>query len=155
MHGRASQRAFIPVNRTEDIKELARADRFELQILGRLRLEGNCVPAESCLCNTVNISTSGALVETGFAVPMGSLIKYSFSLPGTDRAVEITGEVVRGEASAEVPRRLRPGVEAPRKLQLYGIMFLDLTEGDRKAIDDFLGFYRKRTIDQDRDFPAG
>ncbi|HEY4708143.1 MAG TPA: PilZ domain-containing protein [Thermodesulfobacteriota bacterium] len=131
-------------NEMGNLKELLRADRFELQILGRLKLEGSTAPAESCLCNTINISTTGALVETGFVVPLGALIKYSFTLPGTEKSLEVTGEVVRGEASAESPRRVRPGIETPRKLQRYGIMFLDLTDSDRKAIEEFLGFYRKR-----------
>lgn len=128
-----------------NLKELSRADRFELQILGKLKLEGSSAPPESCLCNTVNISTTGALVETGFVVSIGALIKYSFTLPGTEKSLEITGEVVRGEAGIEVPRRVRPGNESPRKLQRYGIMFLDLNESDRKAIEDFLSFYRKRS----------
>lgn len=128
-----------------NLKELSRADRFELQILGRLKLEGSSAPAESCLCNTINISTTGALVETGFVVPLGALIKYSLTLPGTEKNLEITGEIVRGEASGESLRRVRPGIESPRKLQRYGIMFLDLNDDDRKAIEDFLSYYKKRS----------
>ncbi|MBW7957399.1 MAG: PilZ domain-containing protein [Deltaproteobacteria bacterium] len=132
-----------------NLKELARADRFELQILGKLKLEGSSAPAESCLCNTVNISTSGALVETGFMVPKGSLVKYTFTLPGTDRSVEITGEIIRVEPGTEAaPRRIRPTSETPRKILRYGIMFLDLTESDRDAMDEFLTFYKKRNEHQ-------
>ncbi|MBE7414646.1 MAG: PilZ domain-containing protein [Deltaproteobacteria bacterium] len=131
-----------------NLKELARADRFELQILGKLKLEGSSAPAESCLCNTVNISTSGALVETGFIVPKGSLVKYAFTLPGTDRSVEITGEIIRVEAVTDAPRRVRPSGETPRKILRYGIMFLDLNDSDRVAMDEFLTFYRKRNEHQ-------
>ena len=129
----------------DNLKELSRADRFELQILGRLKLEGSSAPAESCLCNTINISTTGALVETGFVVSIGALIKDSFTLPGTEKNLEVTGEIVRGDASGESLRRVRPGIESPRKLQRYGIMFLDLSDNDRKAIEEFLSFYRKRS----------
>lgn len=131
-----------------NLKELARADRFELQILGKLKLEGSSAPAESCLCNTVNISTSGALVETGFVVAKGSLVKYAFTLPGTDKAVEITGEVIRVEPGTEAPRRIRPTSENPRKLQRYGIMFLDITDSDKEAVEEFLTFYKKRNEHQ-------
>lgn len=133
-----------------NLKELARADRFELQILGKLKLEGSSAPAELCLCNTVNISTSGALVETGFLVPKGSLVKYAFTLPGTDRSVEITGEITRVESGTDAPRRIRPTGEAPRKLHRYGIMFLDLTDPDREAMEEFLTFYKKRSTGQQR-----
>lgn len=131
-----------------NLKELARADRFELQILGKLKLEGSSAPAESCLCNTVNISTSGALVETGFIVPKGSLVKYTFTLPGTDRSVEITGEIIRVEPGTDAPRRIRPSGENTRKILRYGIMFLDLNDSDRGAMDEFLTFYKKRNEHQ-------
>ncbi|HBG47031.1 MAG TPA: hypothetical protein DDW94_08590 [Deltaproteobacteria bacterium] len=129
------------------IKELERSARFDLQILGRLSIEGSAT-ADSCLCNTINISVTGALIETGFAVPSGALIRYSFTIPGTDRTVDVAGEVVRAEVSSETMRRTRSSGEAPRKLQRYGIMFLDLSHEDRTAIEDFLGFYRKRSMEQ-------
>jgi len=114
--------------------ELARAERVELQILGKLTIEKISGPPESFLCNTLNISTSGALVETGSMISIGSLLKYSVSFPGFDRTFDITGEVVRGE------RKDRPAASAesePRKLIRYGIMFLDLKEDDRKTIESF------------------
>lgn len=122
--------------------ELTRAERLELQILGKLTLEKSAGPGESFLCNTLNISTSGALVETGSMIPIGSLLKYSVNLPGFGRAFDIIGEVVRGERKAASARRdrpiLAPAAEAePRKLIRYGIMFLDLKEEDRKAIEGF------------------
>lgn len=118
--------------------ELARAERLDTQILGRLSLEKGSGPAETFLCNTINISTSGALVETGSMIPVGSLIRYTVSLPGSDRAFEITGEVVRGERRPQQPpgaRQLQAADSEPRKLIRYGIMFLDLKEEDRRAID--------------------
>ena len=114
--------------------ELARAERLELQILGKLTIEKSVGPSESFLCNTLNISTSGALVETGSMISIGSLLRYSVSFPGFDRSFDIMGEVVRGE------RKERPAASAesePRKLIRYGIMFLDLKDDDRKAIESF------------------
>jgi len=114
--------------------ELSRAERLEMQILGKLTIEKNAAPSESFLCNTLNISTSGALVETGSMISIGSLLKYSVSFPGFDRSFEITGEVVRGERK-DMPAP-DPGSE-PRRLIRYGIMFLDLNDDDRKAIEGF------------------
>jgi|GEM_PF-3141469 hypothetical protein len=125
----------------KNLTELTRAERLELQILGKLTLEKSAGPGESFLCNTLNISTSGALVETGSMIPIGSFLKYSVSFPGFNRTFEIIGEVVRGERKAATNRREKPalGVQdsEPRKLIRYGIMFLDLKEEDRKAIEDF------------------
>src|SRR3990170_100793 len=120
--------------------ELTRAERLELQILGKLTLEKSAGPGESFLCNTLNISTSGALVETGSMIPIGSLLKYSVSFPGFDRSFDIIGEVVRGERKGILARsdRAQQGAgEEARKLIRYGIMFLDLKEEDRKAIEGF------------------
>lgn len=120
--------------------ELTRAERLELQILGKLTLEKSAGPGESFLCNTLNISTSGALVETGSMIPIGSLLKYSVSFPGFERNFDIMGEVVRGERKGSSVKKDRPqqSVESePRKLIRYGIMFLDLKEEDRKAIEGF------------------
>jgi len=119
--------------------ELTRAERLELQILGKLTLEKGAGPGESFLCNTLNISTSGALVETGSMIPIGSLLKYSVSLPGFDRSFDIMGEVVRGERKAAPAKSPSQAVDEAksRKLIRYGIMFLDLGEEDRKAIEGF------------------
>jgi hypothetical protein len=121
--------------------ELMRAERLEFQILGKLTLEKNAAPGESFLCNTLNISTSGALVETGSMIPIGSLLKYSVNFPGFDRTFDIMGEVVRGERKvqgAKKDKSSQNGIEAePRKLIRYGIMFLDLKEEDRNAIEGF------------------
>jgi hypothetical protein len=123
----------------KNLTELTRAERLDFQILGKLTLEKSAGPGESFLCNTLNISTSGALVETGSMIPIGSFLKYSVSFPGF-RTFEIIGEVVRGERKDVSNRREKPqGAQdsEPRKLIRYGIMFLDLKEEDRKAIEDF------------------
>jgi hypothetical protein len=137
--------------------ELTRAERLEFQILGKLTLEKNAAPGESFLCNTLNISTSGALVETGSMIPIGSLLKYSVNFPGFDRTFDIMGEVVRGERKVQNAKKDRPssqnGVEAePRKLIRYGIMFLDLKEEDRSAIEVF--FSQARTGNSGGSGPA-
>ncbi|MCC6502044.1 MAG: PilZ domain-containing protein [Deltaproteobacteria bacterium] len=114
--------------------ELSRAERVELQILGKLTIEKSAGPSESFLCNTLNISTSGALIETGSMISIGSLLRYSVSFPGFDRTFDITGEVVRGERKEKAAS---DSDSEPRKLIRYGIMFLDLSEDDRKAIESF------------------
>lgn len=119
--------------------ELARAERLDIQILGKLTLERSAGPGESFLCNTLNISTSGALVETGSMIPIGSLLKYSVSFPGFEKSFDIIGEVVRGERrpGAGKDRQAQAADLEPRKLIRYGIMFLDLKDDDRKAIEGY------------------
>lgn len=120
--------------------ELARAERLDIQILGKLTLEKSAGPGESFLCNTLNISTSGALVETGSMIPIGSLLKYSVSFPGLERTFDIIGEVVRGERRPGAPgkdRQVQGADSEPRKLIRYGIMFLDLKDDDRRVIEGY------------------
>lgn len=135
-------------------KELSRADRFELQILARLTIEENGGGGETYLCNTLNISLSGALVETGSMIPIGSLLRYSFSVPGVNRTVEITGEVVRGERNSFAAHKGRPDGEAElanaRKLIKYGIMFLDMKDDDRNVIEGYLMLNKKCHVEVKR-----
>lgn len=135
-------------------KELSRADRFELQILARLTIEENGGGGETYLCNTLNISLSGALVETGSMIPIGSLLRYSFSVPGVNRTVDITGEVVRDERNSFAARKARPDGEAEpanaRKLIKYGIMFLDMKDEDRLVIEGYLMLNKKSPVEAKR-----
>lgn len=118
----------------KNFKTLSRADRYDLKVLGKISLDKSDGKGESYICNTINISLSGALVETGSQIPVGSLLKYSFSIPGFQIPVNIIGEVVRGDASGaggSLPEKAR------RTLNRYGIIFLDLSEEDKKAMIDF------------------
>lgn len=119
----------------KNFKTLSRADRYDLKVLGKISLEKDDGKGESYICNTINISLSGALVETGSQIPVGSLLKYSFSIPGFQIPVNIIGEVVRGDGNVHgLPDK---SDKSRRALNRYGIIFLDLSEEDKKAMIDF------------------
>lgn len=149
---------------TYHFKKLSRADRFDIQILGNITLEKDGGREESYICNTVNVSLSGALVETGSVIPVGSLLKYTFRMPGFSVPVNVIGEVVRGirdtvdvpfpdekpkdgkhkkTAKAKDPDR-DCAVEGIKKLNRYGIIFLDMNEQDKLALEIYLVQNRKR-----------
>lgn len=123
-------------------KKLTRSERHSIQILAKLTLETGEGRGESYICNTINISTSGALVETGVIIAAGSLLKYSCCIPGITNPLNITGEVVRGE-------RLEGFNDCKAKgdssLHRFGIMFLDMDEDGRQALESyFIDNSRKR-----------
>lgn len=118
-------------------KKLTRAERYNVQVLGRITLESNDGKGESYICNTINVSLSGALVETGSLIPMGSLLKYAFCMPGFTIPVNVIGEVVRGVKDDEDERKLKSKTKV-QKLYRYGIIFLDMREEDKKAMESYL-----------------
>ncbi len=131
-------------------KNLSRDERRELQILGKITLDtpngADLGGEEPFLCNMVNMSLSGALVETGTKMPLGSLLKYSFRIPGVSDTVSVLAEVVRRNGPGEKwqEERLRDGGTGrtgPYQrdgLTVYGIRFLDLKEKDRSTIRGYL-----------------
>lgn len=102
-----------------------RAERHGYQILGRLRPVDTS--GEPQLCNTLNISATGALVETSLSAPEGAHLVYTFTIPGRKTPLELTAEVVRKEAGREAGRPKR-----------YGIRFMDLASSEINALRGFL-----------------
>jgi len=72
-----------------------RAERHRVQVIGRLIVEKGGGERGTCLCNTLNMSLSGALVEASSPIEVGSVLNYAFSLPGVKSLIEVTGEVIR------------------------------------------------------------
>ncbi len=129
------------------IKNLSRADRHEQQIIGKISLDitgdiaGETGPGNSkpFLCNMVNMSLSGALVETGTPLEVGSLMKYSFRIPGADSTVKVIAEVVRMDGTDGDGMARKAAVTGEReRLKVYGIRFLDLNDIDRSSIQGYL-----------------
>ena len=131
------------------IRNLSREDRrYEQQIIGKISLNitGNITgdikggagagSEDPFLCNMVNMSLSGALVETGTALAVGSLLKYSFRIPGASNTVNVLAEVVRLDGT-ETVKKTAEGRKQER-LQVYGIRFLDLNDMDRSSIQGYL-----------------
>jgi hypothetical protein len=129
-------------------KNLTRAERYELQILGKITLDtpsgADLEGGEPFLCNMVNMSLSGALVETGTNMPLGSLLKYSFRIPGVDNTVSVLAEVVRRDGPEDTEEgpweggTERTGSCQRERLTVYGIRFLDLKAQDRSTIKGYL-----------------
>lgn len=131
-----------------------RAMRYEIKILGRISLESGGKEEGPYLCDTVNMSLSGAFVETGSFIPVGSLLKYSFCLPGMNTPINITGEIIRG--ASYIPKVIdasgNPDAGPERDwissrhahLNRYGIMFLDIKEEDKKALEQYFISKRRR-----------
>lgn len=128
----------------KNFKKLSRADRFDIQILGKITLERDNEEGEleSYICNTINISLSGALVETGSPIPVGSLLKYSFCMPGFNIPVNIIGEVVRGER--DMPQAAIQPEKVHKALNRYGIIFLDMKDEDKLSLKNYLVQKRKK-----------
>ncbi|MBI5642662.1 MAG: PilZ domain-containing protein [Deltaproteobacteria bacterium] len=135
-------------------KKLSRAQRYNVQILGKITLENNDGQGDSYICNTLNVSLSGALVETGSIIPFGALLKYSFCMPGFTIPVNVIGEVVRGEREAdpESKRRQAEGAGKVQRIYRYGIIFLDMKEADKRSMEAYLMNWKTgpRMPDNDR-----
>ena len=137
----------MDIQMEKKIKSLSRADRHEQQIIGKISLDitghitGEAGPDNSkpFLCNMVNMSLSGALVETGTTLEVGSLMKYSFRIPEVDSTVNVIAEVVRLDGTDGDGMTKKAAVTGKReRLKVYGIRFLDLNDVDRSSIQGYL-----------------
>jgi len=111
-----------------------RLKRYHVKVLGNAVLEKDGLE-ESFLSNTLNISLSGALIETSHLMPMGALLRYRFKVPGVSKTFNLLAEVVRSENETLSTRQNRADRAAPR---IYGIRFIDLTDKDRADIACYL-----------------
>ncbi|HHL39144.1 MAG TPA: hypothetical protein ENJ37_01420 [Deltaproteobacteria bacterium] len=110
------------------------APRKGLKILANITTETEPGKDETFICNTVNMSNSGVLIETSHAIPVGAVVNFSFLVPENNSQVRITGEVVREQPVSYDAR----SPSAKSGLIRYGIRFLDMKDEYRKALDDFL-----------------
>ncbi len=125
-----------------------RLKRYHVKVLGNAVLEKEGMD-ESFLSNTLNISLSGALIETGHLMPVGSLLRYNFHVPGVKKTFNLLAEVVRRDGPDPEERvsggdvggsQVAPKASGQQRalLQRYGIRFLDLTENERAEIARYL-----------------
>lgn len=110
-----------------------RAQRHELQIPGRVIFEKSGGGSDAFICNTVNISASGALIETGHILPEGVQLNYSFNIPDHEDTLSITGEIIRGYSYT-----LSEGSAGHHNtLNRYGFKFIVMTREDRVALEGY------------------
>ncbi|HET8796126.1 MAG TPA: PilZ domain-containing protein, partial [Thermoanaerobaculia bacterium] len=75
------------------------------------------------LGRSVNISSTGMLIEVDRVLPHDGPVRLHFYLPGDPRPLQIVGEVLRAEFAGSLSK--------------YGVRFLSSTEADRERISRF------------------
>ncbi|MBE9527646.1 MAG: PilZ domain-containing protein [Proteobacteria bacterium] len=126
------------------MENLNRAERHDLKIIGEINSTPQTGTAtRPFLCNTLNMSLTGALLETSQLLPLGALLDYSFRLPGAGERVKVLAEIVRSEPAETKSKVPGEGAEVPQNMRrqtlgLYGIRFLEIKESDVAAIKSFL-----------------
>lgn len=97
--------------------------RRHLRTFVKLKVEAT-VGQSTRFATISDISLGGVGLETDEKLPIGEIVKLQFFLPGEDDAITVITKVIR-EAGDEGSRR-------------YGTQFLDLTDGDRERIHEFV-----------------
>jgi CheY-like chemotaxis protein len=96
--------------------------RQSYRVVTNIKVDGE-IPPRIVVCETVNISATGFLIEADKALAQGDAITFSFFLPGMKR-VTSQGEVVR--------------VVKNGKGFQYGVRFTGLSSVDGAALDAFV-----------------
>ncbi|PYQ27649.1 MAG: hypothetical protein DMF56_18740 [Acidobacteria bacterium] len=82
------------------------------------------------LARSVNISSSGMLVEVDRMLPQDGPVRLHFYLPADPKPLQVLAEILRAEFSGSMPK--------------YGMRFLDPTEEDRERIMRYVHRLRSR-----------
>lgn len=82
------------------------------------------------LGRSVNVSSSGMLVEVDRMLPQDGPVRLHFYLPADPKPLQVMAEVLRAEFSGSMPK--------------YGMRFLDATEEDRERITRYVHRLRSR-----------
>lgn len=84
------------------------------------------------LGRSVNISSTGILVEVDRMLPQDGPVRLHFYLPGDPKPVQILAEILRAEFAGSMSK--------------YGMRFLDPSEEDRERISRFVHRIRSREL---------
>jgi CheY-like chemotaxis protein len=84
------------------------------------------------LGRSVNISSSGMLLEVDKMLPGEGAIRLHFYLPGDPRPMQLKAEVLRADFSGPMPR--------------YGVKFASVQEDERVRIDRYVSRLRSREL---------
>lgn len=82
------------------------------------------------LARSLNISSTGMLLEVDKMIPQEGPVRLHFYLPGDARPLQINAEILRAEFSGSMSK--------------YGMRFVDLTEEERERIARFVHRLRSR-----------
>lgn len=78
---------------------------------------------------SMNISSGGLFVATYTPAPIGEHVPLNFSLPDSEKVIQVTGEVCWSREYNPVYPDTHPGM---------GLRFLNLNPEDQKLINDFI-----------------
>lgn len=120
-----------PINPTELLNKVKRfinvAIRTNGRLTVRLTVEGSAdSDSELFVGNTVNISSSGFLIETVHHFTAGDSASFILAMPDKDDRVNVKGQVVRRTS----------GVDP--NMNYYGINFIDINDDCKKSIEEFV-----------------
>lgn len=128
LSSRANAFLGIPVNTAvlleEAYKLLTISGRKSVRVSVAVSIEGYSKKI-SFTGQTINVSTSGMLLESESPLDEGDTVKCSFSLPGAPR-MTLDAEVVRVEQGLDGKKR-------------YGLSFIDAPEKAGSSIEKFVG----------------
>jgi c-di-GMP-binding flagellar brake protein YcgR len=82
------------------------------------------------LGRSVNISSTGMLVEVDRVLPQEGPVRLHFYLPGDPRPLQILAQVLRAEFSGAISK--------------YGLRFVEVSDPDRERIGKFVHRIRSR-----------
>ena len=128
-----------PINPTELLKKLntyiSVAMRANTRVFVRLRVEGTRgSSSEVFIGTTLNVSSSGFLIETGHTFTLGETASFSLGLPDRAGQIYVKGEVVR------------IAVGTQPKMNYYGINLTDIKEEDKQAIEEYVKMHPEAVI---------
>ena len=119
-------RPIKPAQLLEQAKKLLNLSwRETYRVLLNVAIEGS-VSSNHFVCNSLDISLDGMLIETTQIFNPGDRLSCSFFLPDMSQ-IQITGEIARTVTPA-------PGV----KSNWYGVHFLDLPADAEQALESFI-----------------
>jgi hypothetical protein len=104
---------------------------------------------------SVNLSVSGAFLESTFFLPVGTEIRVSFELEETPEPVEARAQIIRAESADERSGKGRSGL-AIRFVEFFGqtevtLARLFLGEQLRSFSERYLGSKRARSLNNELD----
>jgi CheY-like chemotaxis protein len=97
--------------------------RTGMRVLIKVSVKGD-LRNQPFFCSSLNISTSGILLEVDKAASKGEIITCSFFIPGSD-SITTDGEIMRI-------------VEDPPGTFFWGVKFINLSSGHKTAIETFV-----------------
>jgi CheY-like chemotaxis protein len=112
-------------------KLTAIAVRRDLRTLVKIHVSVRTA-GRAILGHTINISSSGLLVQTGEVLPPDAHVRVQFYLSGDPLPIDADSEVVRAEFVGGPPR--------------YGLKYLNLANFDRKRLEHFVARLRSREL---------